>query len=73
LSFGNADLVVARSRDAALADALATALANLLKDAAGIERVLKQAQDWEQLGLDGVFAQCEGRIGVWGKMELATM
>lgn len=73
LSFGNADLVVARSRDAALADAFATALANLLKDAAGIERVLEQARTWEQLGLDGVFAQCEGRIGAWGKMELATM
>lgn len=73
LSFGNADLVVTRSRDAALADAWATALANLLKNAACMDAVLDQAKSWEHMGLDGVFAQCEGRIGVWGKMELAAM
>jgi hypothetical protein len=73
LSFGNADLVVTRSRDAALADAFATALANLLKGATCMDAVLEQARAWERLGLDGVFAQCEGRIGVWGKMELAAM
>lgn len=73
LSFGNADLVVTRSRDAALADAWATALANLLKNATCMDAVLAQAKSWEHMGLDGVFAQCEGRIGVWGKMELAAL
>jgi hypothetical protein len=73
LSFGNADLVVTRSRDAALADAWATALANLLKNATCMDTVLDQARAWERMGLDGVFAQCEGKIGVWGKMELAAL
>lgn len=72
LSFGNADLVVTRSRDAALADAAATALANALVGAEAMDAVLEQARSWEGIGLDGVFAQCEGKIGVWGKMELAV-
>ena len=72
LSFGNADLVVTRSRDAALADAAATALANALVGAEAMDTVLEQARNWEHIGLDGVFAQCEGKIGVWGKMELAV-
>lgn len=73
LSFGNADLVVTRSRDAALADAFATALANALRGAEDMDRVLDMARAWEDIGLDGVFAQCGGRIGVWGKMELAVL
>jgi len=73
LSFGNADLVVTRSRDAALADAAATALANALKSAADMARVMDMAQRWESIGLDGVFTQCEGKIGVWGKMELEVL
>ena len=73
LSFGNADLVVTRAKDAALADAAATALANALKDAGSMDAVLAQALAWETIGLDGVFTQCEGKIGVWGKMELAVV
>lgn len=73
LSFGAADLVVTRSRDAALADAAATALANRLKSAADMDAVLGLARSWEAIGLDGVFAQCAGQIGVWGKMELAVV
>lgn len=72
LSFGNADLVVTRSRDASLADAMATALANRLQTPADMDAVLNQARRWEDLGLDGVFAQCQGKIGVWGKMQLAV-
>lgn len=72
LSFGNADLVVTRSQDAALADAAATALANLLKTAQDMDRVLAQAQKWKDIGIDGVFAQCGEAIGVWGKMELVV-
>ena len=73
LSFGKADLVVVRSKDAALADAAATALANALTGALAMDAVLAQAQKWEPLGLDGVFTQCEGKIGVWGKMQLAVI
>ena len=73
LSFGKADLVVVRSRDAALADAAATALANALTGAQAMDRVLAKAQEWESLGIDGVFTQCEGKIGVWGKMQLTVI
>lgn len=70
LSFGNADLVVTRSKDAALADAAATALANHLRSAQDMDSVLDMARQWQAIGLDGVFAQCDGKIGIWGQMEL---
>lgn len=73
LSFGKADLVVTRSRDASLADAAATALANALTGAQAMDAVLARAEAWKDCGLDGVFTQCEGRVGVWGKMELAVL
>lgn len=73
LSFGQADLVVTRSRDASLADAAATALANMLTGADAMETVLEQAGCWQDIGLDGVFAQCGERIGVRGRMELAVL
>lgn len=73
LSFGKADLVVVRAEDASLADAAATALANALTGAEAMDMVLAMAQNWESLGLQGVFTQCEGKIGVWGKMQLAVI
>lgn len=73
LSFGNADLVVTRARDAALADAAATALANMLRIPADMNRVLEQAKDWADRGLEGVLAQCADKIGAWGKMELSVV
>jgi uncharacterized protein len=73
LSFGKADLVVVRAGDASLADAAATALANALTGAEAMDAVLAKAQGWESLGLEGVFTQCEGKIGVWGKMQLAVI
>lgn len=73
LSFGNADLVVVRSKDGALADAAATALANMLHKAQDMDLVLAQGKKWQTLGIDGLFAQCQGKIGLWGQMELATI
>lgn len=73
LSFGNADLVVVRSKDAALADAAATALANRLKSPEDMDAVLKKAREWVTVGVDGIFAQCAGRIGVWGNMQLRAL
>ena len=73
LSFGKADLVVTRSQDASLADAAATALANAMTGAEAMDSVLERAAGWKKYGLDGVFTQCEGRVGVWGKMELGIL
>ena len=58
LSFGNADLVVVRAKDAALADAAATALANRLKRLTIWARCSIKPK-WTDIGVDGVFAQCQ--------------
>ncbi len=68
LSFGQGDLAVVRARDGALADAAATACGNMLRTACDVQRVLDRAR--EMPGIEGVFAQCGGRIGLWG-LELA--
>lgn len=70
LSLGRGDLVVARSANASLADAAATALCNLLKTPDDLARATDKAQEF---GLDGIFAQCGGQITVWGAMELVAV
>lgn len=74
LSFGKAELVVVRSPAAAMADAAATALCNRLRSGKDIPAVLRHAQTLATLPpplrVEGVLAVCQGRIGVWGKMEL---
>lgn len=71
LSFGQGDLAVVRAADASLADAAATAFCNQLRTAADIDTVLRRAELCP--GIQGVFAQCQGRIGLWGRMELAVL
>ncbi len=81
LSLGQGDLVVVRARSGSFADAAATALCNRLHDAQSIEHVLDCAKElarpvrdaWPGHRLDGVLAQCQGRLGVWGKMELVML
>jgi len=73
LSFGRGDLVVARARNAALADAAATALSNLLKTPDDMSLVMEEARRLSSHGLGGVFAHCGEKIGVWGKMELVAL
>lgn len=73
LSLGQADLVATRSRDAALADAAATALGNMLCSPADMQGVMDHARSLQRHGLDGVFAQCGEQVGVWGAMELVCL
>ncbi len=73
LSLGKGELVAVRSRDGSLADACATALCNLLKAPDAIEQVTERAAALEAQGIEGVFAQCGGRVAIWGKMELAVV
>ncbi|MDK2954953.1 MAG: uncharacterized protein PWQ57_449 [Desulfovibrionales bacterium] len=73
LSLGRGDLVVVRSKSAAVADAAATALGNLLQSKKDLERVAARARELNDKGVDGVFAQMDGRIAVWGKMELQVL
>lgn len=73
LSFGKGELAVVRARDAFLADAAATAFCNMLKELEDAGRVAELAGDFADRGIDGVFAQCQGGIGIWGAMELVAL
>lgn len=73
LSFGQGDLATVRAGNAALADAAATAYGNMLKGADSVPLVLQQAERDQDRGIEGVFVQCAGRIGIWGSMELAAL
>lgn len=73
LSLGQGELVVVRSKSGAFADAAATALANLIDTADDLDLVLARAKKLAPLGLEGVFVQAGGKLGVWGKMELVAL
>jgi len=71
LSLGCADAVTVRSRSAALADAAATAIANMIKTAADIEAGIKAARGIAQL--DGIVIIKDDQIGAWGNIELVAL
>lgn len=73
LSFGRGELAVVRSRDPFLADAAATAFCNMLQGPEDAGRVAGEAAALAHTGIDGVFVQCGGSIGVWGAMELVAL
>lgn len=73
LSLGQGELVVVRSKSGAFADAAATNLANLIDNGDDLDLVLRRAKELAPLGLDGVFAQADGKLAVWGKMELVAL
>ncbi|SHN66062.1 UPF0280 family protein [Desulfovibrio litoralis] len=73
LSFGKSDLAVIRAKNGALADAAATAVGNRLKKAKDVNSVLAYVQILQNRGLEGVFVLCDGKIGVWGNMELVAL
>ena len=60
LSFGQGELVLVRSPDGALADALATAFCNRLQGPDDVKAVLELAKRHVRHGLTGIFAQCRG-------------
>ena len=60
LSFGQGELVLVRSPDGALADALATALCNRLQGPGDVKAVVGYARRFVKHGLTGIFAQCGG-------------
>ncbi len=71
LSLGQGDLAVVRAKDAALADAVATALGNRVRSAASVQDALAFGQSIA--GVQGLFVQCDAAIGVWGDMELVSL
>jgi len=71
LSFGRADAVVALAKSATLADACATAIANLIKEPADIEQGLSFAQTIE--GLSGTLIIIGEKIACWGEIEICPV
>ena len=67
LSFGQADAVTIMAEDVSLADALATAMANRVRNAEDISSVLRAALE---LGALGVLIIVDGKIGAAGMMRL---
>jgi ApbE superfamily uncharacterized protein (UPF0280 family) len=68
LSLGKADAVIALSKSTALADAAATAIGNIIKNADDIPRGIERAISIK--GLSGVIIIKDDRIGFWGKVEI---
>ncbi len=71
LSFGKADAVTVVSRDAALADAAATALGNLVKTPRDINSALELAPTIPLI--EGALIVAEDKIGIWGNLELVAV
>ncbi len=69
LSFGKADAVVALSKDALLADAAATAIANRVCSKDDIEPAIETAQKIP--GVSGIVILIGKYLGVWGQVRLS--
>lgn len=68
VSFGNADAVTVLGSSASLADAAATAIANVVKKPGDIMKGIKRAQE---IGVDGVVILVGGQVGAWGNIAFA--
>jgi len=71
LSLGRADAAIAVSRSAALADAAATAIGNLVNDAADIDKALEFAAGIERL--QGAVIIIGDKIGIRGDLEICHL
>jgi ApbE superfamily uncharacterized protein (UPF0280 family) len=71
LSFGKSDAVCILSKSAALADAAATAVGNLVRDKKDMESGLERAKSIE--GVLGCLLILADRMGVWGNVKVARL
>ena len=70
-SFGDADAVTVLARNGALADAVATGLANRIHTHEDIHRAIEAAKQVH--GVLGVLATIDGHIGAWGNVRLTSL
>ncbi|MBN2851193.1 MAG: UPF0280 family protein [Clostridia bacterium] len=68
LSFGKADAAVILSKDTALADAVATATCNRIKNVSDIKKAIEWAYEIE--GVSGAMAIMGDKLGAIGEIEL---
>ena len=71
LSFGKANAVCLLSKSAALADAAATAVGNVVKERKDIELGLERGR--EIMGVLGALIIVEEKMGVWGNIKLTQL
>ena len=71
LSLGSADAVIGLASSAALADAAATAIGNMVKAKDDIPKAIEQAQNIE--GLSGVVIIIGDQMGVWGRVKIVPL
>ena len=71
LSLGNADAVIILSSSAALADAAATAIGNMVKAIDDIPKAIEQARNIE--GMRGGVIIIGDQMGVWGKVKIVPL
>ena len=71
LSFGKADAICILSKSAALADASATAVGNLVREKKDMESGLERARSIE--GVLGCLLILADRMGVWGNVKVARL
>ena len=71
LSFGKADAVCILSKSAALADAAATAVGNVVRDKKDIESGLEKGRKIE--GVLGTLIIVGEKMGVWGNVKLTQL
>lgn len=71
LSFGKADAVTVIAKDAALADAAATALGNHVKTPGEIKQALELAQSIPDL--EGALILVKDSMGAWGNLEIVPV
>jgi ApbE superfamily uncharacterized protein (UPF0280 family) len=71
LSFGKADAVTVVSLDAALADAAATALGNLVRKPQDIGKALELAPSIPHI--EGTLIAIGDKIGIWGDLEIIPL
>ncbi len=70
LSFGRADAVVVVAPSATLADAAATAIGNMVKQASDISRAVERAE--AIAGVTGVVIIKGDNIGLWGEVKVCS-
>ena len=71
LSFGKADAVCILSKSAALADAVATAVGNIVKEKKNIELGLERGKEIE--GVLGMLIIVGEKMGAWGNVKLIQL
>lgn len=71
LSFGRADAVVIKARDVAVADAIATAAANLVKSKDDLIKAIEFAQNIRQVA--GILAIKNDKLAAWGEIEIISL